>query len=125
MLTHLDATGREAVGTVLRAMVSRHDDRAADVFSGSSGGGAAGDTAGSGVATDGAATAPLVIEEGDGVVTEETPLLTGAAGPGRPRSRSRAEALQLSRSLLGGGAYETVLVILQVRAASRPYLIPI
>jgi DNA repair exonuclease SbcCD ATPase subunit len=67
VLTHLDASGREAVGTVLRAMVE----------------------------------GPRSDDDGDANASE------------------KALDLELSRSLLGGGAYDTVIVILQDLSAQE------
>ncbi len=85
VLTHLDASGREAVGTVLRAMVDgiRHDD-VVDVSS------------------------EDMVEDID---VDENGLTTIS----RPTNKS--DKSRISRSLLGGGAYETVVVILQDLAA--------
>ena len=76
VLTHLDASGREAVGTVLRAMVQGPSSSTTTAA-------AAGDD-----------------EDDD-----------AAARPALP--------YELSQVLLGGGAYETVIVILQDLAATE------
>jgi hypothetical protein len=81
VLTHLDASGREAVGSVLRAMVD--GPRAGEAL-------------------------PDVLEEG-----QEEEQGDGAAAAFKKEAMSQ----ELSRALLGGGAYETAIVILQDLAA--------
>eukprot|EP01032_Pedospumella_encystans_P021500 gene21500-24387_t len=85
VLTHLDASGRESVGTVLRAMVQ-----------------------GPG-AFNGTATADGEKE------TEEGVDEFGVALPSAEEKRMQ----RLTGALMGGGAYETVIVILQDLAAAE------
>lgn len=87
VLTHLDASGREAVGSVLRAMVD-------------------GPRVGESL--------PDVLEEGQEEEEEEDKQGDGAA---KAAVKKEAMSHELSRALLGGGAYETAIVILQDLAA--------
>jgi DNA repair exonuclease SbcCD ATPase subunit len=75
VLTHLDASGREAVGSVLRAMV------------------------------DGPRAGEIMPEVDSSPGSE--------SGEEKDKDNAFAVSQELSRSLLGGGAYETAIVILQ------------
>ena len=85
VLTHLDASGRESVGTVLRAMV-----QGPGAFNG---------------------TTTAEGEKG----TEEGVDEFGVALPSAEEKRMQ----RLTGALMGGGAYETVIVILQDLAAAE------
>eukprot|EP01032_Pedospumella_encystans_P021449 gene21449-24331_t len=85
VLTHLDASGRESVGTVLRAMV-----QGPGAFNGT------------------------VTAEGE-KETEEGEDEFGVALPSAEEKRMQ----RLTGALMGGGAYETVIVILQDLAAAE------
>lgn len=84
VLTHLDASGRESVGTVLRAMVQ-------------------------GPSLNGTAPATSTAGDADGVDEYGVALPNG----------EELKMQQLAGALLGGGAYETVIVILQDLAAAE------
>lgn len=86
VLTHLDASGRESVGTVLRAMVQ-------------------------GPSLNNSTTTSLNIAGGDEDGVDEY----GVALPNAEEMKMQ----QLAGALLGGGAYETVIVILQDLAAAE------
>lgn len=131
VLTHLDASGREAVGSVLRALVggTRHDDVEKGALAGAvDTGGTAGDSLpsqsgevvadGPSVAISSSSSDELEVEADDGVTigTGRQQILLGGAEDSQlvlDREKSR----HIGRLLLGGGAYETVLVILQDLAA--------
>lgn len=93
VLTHLDASGRESVGTVLRAMVQGSPPSPSSLSA---------SAVASSLSTDDADTAEGVDE-------------FGVALP----SAEEARMQQLTGALLGGGAYETVIVILQDLAAAE------
>ena len=86
VLTHLDGAGREAVGTVLRAMV---DGEKSNSFSSSN---------------SQSYDNPTI--DGDDQPTVDT-----------ENEDYKSTMFEMSRQLLGGGAYETVIVILQDLAA--------
>lgn len=97
VLTHLDASGREAVGSVLRAMVE--GSRPAN-YNGESD------------------------QEVDVVVDDDAGSSSGGGGSDSDSSSSinanearRQRHIDAGKGLLGGGSYETVLVILQDLAA--------
>jgi DNA repair exonuclease SbcCD ATPase subunit len=89
VLTHLDATGRESVGTVLRAMVQ--GPRPVPT------------------AHNPATTLPSTDAPAEGVDEFGVPL----------PNAEEARMAKLTGALLGGGAYETVIVILQDLAAAE------
>jgi DNA repair exonuclease SbcCD ATPase subunit len=89
VLTHLDATGRESVGTVLRAMVQ--GPRPVPT------------------AHSAASALPSTDAPAEGVDEFGVPL----------PNAEEARMAKLTGALLGGGAYETVIVILQDLAAAE------
>jgi len=91
VLTHLDASGREAVGTVLRAMVD--GPRA------------------------GEEEPPEMTYDEDMEVEDEEPNEVGRKSKRGANKQQELIPRQLSSMLLGGGAYETAIVILQDLAA--------
>ena len=87
VLTHLDASGREAVGSVLRAMVD--GPRAGEAW-------------------------PDVDDEAATATGETRQLGVADADPAAAAAAAAAGiSNELARALLGGGAYETAIVILQ------------
>lgn len=86
VLTHLDGAGREAVGTVLRAMV---DGEKSNSFS------------------------------SNNSLFYDNPVIDGDDQPTVDSENEdyKSTMFEMSRQLLGGGAYETVIVILQDLAA--------
>jgi len=101
VLTHLDASGRESVGTVLRAMVQGPVP----------------------TSTSDPATVPVRAESTLGIECEEENEQSAADmldefGVELPNAEE-LRMQQLTGALLGGGAYETVIVILQDLAAAE------
>lgn len=92
VLTHLDASGREAVGTVLRAMV---DGPCITDSANSSGGVKHRDD-------------ELIVTDGKGV--ELVDIVNDTESKSKKISSVDGDIRQM---LLGGGSYETVIVILQ------------
>jgi hypothetical protein len=88
VLTHLDGAGREAVGTVLRAMVDGEKTSSSNFNSSFSG------------------INDNPISDGDDQPTVDSDV-----------DDYKSTMYEMSRQLLGGGAYETVIVILQDLAA--------
>ena len=101
VLTHLDASGREAVGTVLRAMVQGPRNATDSNAS---------------AAVNNNTDADVSSVEG-AVEVDEFGVEVTAGAAGKNSREQRME--QLAGSLLGGGAYETVIVILQDLAAAE------
>jgi DNA repair exonuclease SbcCD ATPase subunit len=111
VLTHLDASGREAVGTVLRAMVQ--GPRLEDSFPPSSQT-STGSISGASSSSSSSSSSSGVEESGTVVAVDEFGVQLDAAD-----QQLRQKMDRLAGALMGGGAYGTVLVILQDLAAAE------